>query len=96
VAWYFHGLFCENGGDGVAKTAFRLKRKQKVYAANATALVTKIRIKFQERKLRQKTKNGAICAAFCPFLSIICGPRCSEVPYFKLSIVDQQQPFWSG
>jgi len=34
----------------VAKTAFRLKRKQKVYAANATALGTNIRIKFQERK----------------------------------------------
>jgi hypothetical protein len=34
----------------VTKTAFLLKRKQKVYAGNATALVTKIRIKFQERK----------------------------------------------
>jgi hypothetical protein len=44
--------------------------------------------------LRQKTKNGTICAAFCPFLSIICGPRRSEVPYFKLSIVDQQRTVW--
>jgi hypothetical protein len=81
---------------GVATASVVPKRKRKYFAAIATFQITKIRIKFQERKLRQKQKSSAFCATFCPVLSTVCGPRCSKVPYFKLSIVDQQQPFWSG
>tara|TARA_B110000285_G_C14890111_1_gene498140 strand:- start:531 stop:782 length:252 start_codon:yes stop_codon:yes gene_type:complete len=81
---------------GVATAAVRLKRKRKHFAAIATFQITKIRISFQEPKFGRFNIFGGISATFCPVLSTVCGPRCSEVPYFKLSIVDQQQPFWSG
>jgi len=81
---------------GVATAAVRLKRKRKHIAAVATVKITKIRINIQEPKLRRFYFFGGISATLCPFLSTECGPRCYEVPYFMLSIVDQQQPFWSG
>jgi len=66
------------------------------YGNYSTFFNTNIRITFQERKLRHKRRNGTICAVSCPFMSAECGLHFLEVPYFMLSIVDQQQPFWSG
>jgi len=81
---------------GVATAAVVPKRKRKHFAAVATVKVTKIRINVQEPKFSRFHIFGGISATLCPVMSTECGPLYSEVLYFKVSIVDQQQPTWSG
>tara|TARA_B110000503_G_C6976469_1_gene341350 strand:- start:120 stop:281 length:162 start_codon:yes stop_codon:yes gene_type:complete len=50
------------------KQRFDLSANKRLIAANATPFNASVGIKFQERKLSQKAKNGANCAAFCPFM----------------------------